>query len=348
MTRTLPTIFVALFAAQSVMAQSRQAPASPPPEPNYPVVRVGVVSFLQYDAELENRDDFNVFDVTRAYLNINGQLSRNVRFRVTPDIRRVTDGSLAGSLTLRLKYGFVELANLTPRSWLRFGLHQTPWLDFEESINRYRVQGTMFAEREALIPGSGDFGVGYFMPLPGGFGEVQAGLYNGEGFAQTDANKYKSVQGRLTVRPFPNAGVATGLRLSGFYNWGWYGANRPRRLGILMASFEHRNVVATIQGLTATENPALLPRDTDRKGTSAFLEVREGPAGWAGLVRFDAFDPDDALVGNRQQRIIAGGAYWWTWPAARIGLVGTNEQVHYDAPTRLDENRLLVQTHVEF
>ncbi len=63
-------------------------------------------------------------------------------------MRRITDGSLAGSLTFRLKFGFVEFDELTPRSWVRFGLHQTPSLDFEESINRYRVQGPMFAERE--------------------------------------------------------------------------------------------------------------------------------------------------------------------------------------------------------
>jgi hypothetical protein len=45
-----------------------------------------------------------------------------------------------------VKYAFVELDNaLAARSWLRFGAHQTPWLDFEESIDRYRVQGTMFA-----------------------------------------------------------------------------------------------------------------------------------------------------------------------------------------------------------
>ena len=77
----------------------------------------------------------------------------------------MTDSSLAGSLVLRVKYAFVELDNIkAARSWVRFGAHQTPWLDFEESINRYRVQGTMFSEREALIPGSSDFGVGYFTP----------------------------------------------------------------------------------------------------------------------------------------------------------------------------------------
>src|SRR4029077_5147423 len=87
-----------------------------------------------------------------------------------------------------VKYAFVELDNITAaRSWVRFGAHQTPWLDFEESINRYRVQGTMFSEREGLIPGSSDFGVGYFTPL-GKYIDIQTGVYNGEGYTQTDVN----------------------------------------------------------------------------------------------------------------------------------------------------------------
>ena len=149
----------------SVCANAQTTPATPAP-PDYPIIRVGVLSYVQYDAELENRRGFNAFDLTRGYININGQLSSNVRFRVTPDVRRVTDSTLAGTLVLRIKYAFLEYDNLTgARSWVRFGAHQTPWLDFEESINRYRVQGQMFAERDGLLPSSSDFGVGYFTPV---------------------------------------------------------------------------------------------------------------------------------------------------------------------------------------
>ena len=333
----------------SVCANAQTTPATPAP-PDYPIIRVGVLSYVQYDAELENRQGFNAFDLTRGYININGQLSSNVRFRVTPDVRRVTDSTLAGTLVLRIKYAFLEYDNLTcARSWVRFGAHQTPWLDFEESINRYRVQGQMFSEREGLIPGSSDFGVGLFTPV-GKFIDIQAGVYNGEGYAQTDANKFKSAQARLTLRPFAGRGIANGFRLSGFYNKGWYAANRPRDLGIVMGSFEHTNLVATLQWLKATENPnPLAPRNIDRSGSSGFIEVRQGMAGWAALARVEALDPDGALADDSHRRVIAGGAYWWVWPRDRVGLVVTNEQVHYDAAAaRPKENRILVQTHIEF
>jgi hypothetical protein len=351
-TRIFLACALVLGCVASSSAQTAAAPSPAPPaaEPDYPIIRVGVLSYVQYDAELKNRDAFNAFDLTRAYLNVNGQLSKNVRFRFTPDVRRVTDSSLAGSLVLRVKYAFVELDNIkAARSWVRFGAHQTPWLDFEESVNRYRVQGTMFSEREGLIPGSSDFGVGYFTPI-GKYIDVQTGVYNGEGYTQTDVNKYKSAQGRLTLRPFAGRGVANGLRVSGFYNAGWYAANRPRRLGIVMGSFEHTNVVATLQYLKATENPnAAAPRDIDRNGSSGFIEIRQGVNGWAALARVDRLDPDRALARNSQRRVIAGGAYWFVWPRSRVGLVVTNEQVHYDpVAVRPQENRLLVQTHIEF
>ena len=164
----------------------------PPAAPDYPIIRVGVLSYLQYDAELENRSGYNAFDVTRTYLNINAQISKNIRFRFTPDIRRVNDGSLSGSLVVRVKYTLAQIDNVGPRSWIRMGAHQTPWLDFEESINRYRVQGTMFAEREGLIPGSSDFGASYFASLPGGYGEFHAGVFNGEGYAQPEATNTRA------------------------------------------------------------------------------------------------------------------------------------------------------------
>jgi hypothetical protein len=117
-----------------------------------------------------------------------------------------------------------------------------------------------------------------------------------------------------------------------------------------MGSFEHTNVIATPQYLKATENPkAAAPRDVERNGSSGFIEIRQGVNGWAALARVDRLDPDRALARNSQRQVIAGGAYWFVWPRSRVGLVVTNEQVHYD-PTaaRAQESRLLVQTHIEF
>jgi hypothetical protein len=344
---------IASPAVTATQARPQGEKATPPPsEPQYPTINVGTLTYLQYDAEMKNRDGYNAFDVTRGYINITGDLMKNVRFRITPDVKRATDGSSAGSLILRLKYGYAEFDNVGAKgSWLRFGLHQTPWIDFEEGINRYRVQGTMFTEREGIIPGSADFGAGYFTPLPGKYGEIQVGVYNGEGYTQTEANKYKSFQGRLTIRPFPNARVIRGLRFSGFHELGWYAAGHPRRHAVVMASFEHTNVVATAEWLSATESPTPPPGNVDqqRRGYSTFLEVRQGLEGLAGFFRYDHFNPNTALTDNHDRRTIAGIAYWLKDQKVRIGLVFNDEDVRYGATrAKPDENRLLAQAHVQF
>src|SRR5258706_16441671 len=116
-TRVWTTLLLLASLAATAAAQTPQ-PADPPPgtqqqpppppPPQFPQVKMGMTSFLQYNAELKNRDGFNAFDITRGYININAALSPRVRFRFTPDVRRITDGSLAGSLTLRVKYGFAQ------------------------------------------------------------------------------------------------------------------------------------------------------------------------------------------------------------------------------------------------
>lgn len=350
MTRTSVGLLCLLVVGSPALAQTPAPPPAAPAEPEYPTIRVGMLSYLQYATDLETPDSLNAFDVTRVYLNVNAQVSKSVRFRFTPDIRRATDGSLAGTLTVRVKYAFAQFDNIVPRGWVRLGLQQTPWLDFEESIDRYRVQGTMFSERENLIPGSADFGAGTLIQLPRAYGEVHVGLYNGEGFTQTDPNRYKSIQGRVTVRPFPGKSNANGLRMSGFYNLGWYARDRPRRLGIIMGSFEHRRLVATAQRVMATENPLTQtsPRDIDRSGWSVFIEPRQSASGWAGLARFDYLDPDDSIGSDLRRRAIVGGAYWFVWPRSRLGLVGTFDRATFDSPTQVKQHRVLLQAHVEF
>src|SRR3954462_12489587 len=202
--------------------------------PDYPSVTVGVQTFLQYSYDFQDVNSFNAFDVTRGYINIQAKLSPHVRVRFTPDVRPTTDASLVSNLTLRLAYASLE-ADVADHSTLFFGMHETPWLSFEESINRYRVQGPMVAEREGLIPGPTDLGVS--VRATGEKVEVHAGLYNGEGYGRQEVDKYKSAQGRVTVRPFDD-GPASSLRVSGFYSYGWYARDRPRRLGIVMGSFE--------------------------------------------------------------------------------------------------------------
>jgi hypothetical protein len=330
---------------------------APPPEPTetqdtaaggpFPAVTFGVLSFMQFSAELHEQDGYNAFDVTRGYINIEARLSDKVKLRFTPDVRPTTDASLNRNLTLRMEYAALD-AQVTENMAVMFGLHQTPWLTFEESVNRYRVLGPFFAERMGLIPGPTDLGAS--VKYMAGSTEVHAGIYNGEGYGRAELDKYKSIDGRVTVRPFDEDTEAGNVTISGFYQYGWYAEDRPRNVAIVMGSYEKPHFVATAQYLSATDNP-FIARDVQRRGLSFFGEGRQGPTGWAAVLGLDLYDLDAENDGESQRRYVFGGAHWSQVGRGRMGLVITMEQVNGvfgGGGSQLQERRLLAQTHVEF
>jgi hypothetical protein len=250
-------------------------------------VTFGVTSFLQYDVELHEREGYNAFDVTRGYLNIQAQLSEKIRFRFTPDVRPTTDASLDRNLALRLEYASLDV-KVTDATAIMFGLHETPWLAFEESINRYRVIGPMFAERLGLIPGPTDLGVS--VKTTRGRTDVHVGVYNGEGFGQAELDKYKSVDGRATFHPFAEDGDFGKVTISGFYQYGWYARDRPRNVAIVMGSYDDGTVpVSHRQSVHRARCPAPRP-----------VVLRRGPAGSHGLGRCGRPGPLQSRCGQRR------------------------------------------------
>src|SRR4051794_40667685 len=153
-------------------AQVTPAAGYTPPD-DTPSIRVGVTIYTdftyQQSPETTDADGNTInpgsFNVARSYINITGQLNHIVAFRITPDVVResglVTLAPGASipndSLVFRIKYAYAQF-NLddwmTKGSWARFGIHHTPLLDFEESIYRYRFQGTTFTEREGFYNSS--------------------------------------------------------------------------------------------------------------------------------------------------------------------------------------------------
>jgi hypothetical protein len=307
-------------------------------------VTFGILTFLQYGYELHERDNYNAFEVTRGYLDVTGRLSDRMKVRFTTNVRPTTDASLDANLTARLEYAYLEAA-WTPNRTFMFGMQPTPWLTFEESINRYRVQGPMFVEREELIPGPSDLGAGLVFKRRSF--EIHGGVYNGEGYGRAELDKFKSVQGRGTVTVYANADATSRARVTGFYSYGWYAEDRPRNVGVVMASYESKFVVATAQYMSATDNPFVVT-DVERQGMSFFGEARMGQTGWAGIGRVDLFNPDASREGDNERRYIFGGAHWSQLAHGRIGFVATLEQVFRVSSGQKTESRLLVQTQVEF
>ena len=185
--------------------------------------------FLAYTHS--DASEFGSFNLKRGYFTIKTKLNDALSVRYTQDITLDKEGSDAGNVEMRLKYLYMKMAlskvEALKNTYFEVGLIHRPWLDFEQHINRYRVQGKMFVERYHLI-NSADFGVMYAGLIggkidseyqkavnekyPGKYGSFSLGIYNGPGYHAIEQNSNKTIEGRLSLRPFHN--FMPGLQLT--------------------------------------------------------------------------------------------------------------------------------------
>jgi hypothetical protein len=287
-----------------------------------PTFRVGAMIFADYTwTQSPQRRDANgelfhpsAFTVQRAYINAAGTVNKYLSWRITPDIARETGttSSLSGSQEYRLKFAWAQL-NLdewaTPGSWVRFGVVTTPFIDYAEQIYRYRFQGAIFVDREGF-QSAADAGVTARYNFRGDYGDVMAGIYNGETYARSEQNDQKSLQVRVSVRPLPKHPLLKGWRVTGFVNDDHYVSNAPRRRLVAQTTFEHPHVVAGADLLRAADQASRSTPEIDANGYSLWVTPRF-VRGWEALFRYDRLRRSPGLT---QRRDIEGVAYWLPVP----------------------------------
>jgi hypothetical protein len=310
---------VLTISASPSFGQVTPAEGYTPPD-DTPSIKLGATIFTDYtfqDApEVTDADGnsvhLNAFNVARAYINVTGNVSHLLGFRITPDIVRESGvgSSLNGRLTFRLKYAYAQVNFddwMTKGSWVRLGIQQTPWVDFEEQIYRYRFQGTVFTDREGFLSSS-DAGVAFHTNFTKNYGDVQVGIYNGDTYSRPELNDQKAFQIRGTLRPVPQSALFRGLRLTAFYDADHYLKNGERRRFIVAPTFEHKYINAAFQYVDTRDQSSATKPLVDGQGWSVWATPKS-TMGFEGLIRFDHLEPDDSLNGKRD-RAIAGIAYW--------------------------------------
>jgi hypothetical protein len=331
----------------AALAQVTPAQGVTPPDDTQ-AIKIGAVLFADWTRTFEpkatdaagNSYSPNAFNVTRAYINVTGNISHRVSFRITPDITRESGvgSSLAGSLTFRIKYGYAQysLDDWTgdwKQTWVRFGIQQTPFIDAEEGVYRYRFQGTVFVERDGGLSSS-DAGATVHTSLPGGYGDIHTGVYNGEGYSRVETNNQKAFMFRTTIRPFPGGGTLTkGIRVTGFYIGDHYVKDAPRSRGVGSVWYEHRRFNAGFDYINEHDQTLPTNANVNAEGWSVFATpfFKEKGNGPEMLLRYDHFKPDTSLDQTRK-RTIAGFAYWFPHPggASTAALMLDYEQVTFD------------------
>lgn len=319
------SLAAALIAMFTVAASAQVTPAagSTPPD-DTPKFNIGVTIFGDYtyqDSPTTKDSDGNTinpssFNITRAYINVTGNLNHLIAYRITPDISRETSSSasLSGSQLFRLKYAFAQF-NLddwtTKGSWVRLGVQQTPYIDFTEGVYRYRFQGTMFPERVGLISSS-DAGVSGHYNLPGNYGDIHGGFYNGENYNKAEVNNEKGFEIRGTFRPLKLGGpLLKGLRVGGFLVEDHYVENAKRQRVVGTILYEHPMVNAGFDVLKAKDQTSATKPEVDSKGWAIWVTPKFGKSGFEGLIRHDNYVPNENINSQKQKRDIDGVAYWF-------------------------------------
>jgi hypothetical protein len=343
-------------------AQVTPAAGYTPPD-DTPSIKVGATIFTDFtytqDPKTTDQDGNSInpsaFQVTRSYINITGNISHVVAFRITPDITRETSTgpTVSGSYVFRLKYAFAQI-NLddwmTKGSWVRFGLQQTPFVDYTEGIYRYRFQGTTFVEREGFLTSS-DNGASFHFNFKNNYGDVHTGYYNGDGYAKPEANNQHAFQIRGTVRPFATQSpVLRGLRLTGFWDQDAYAKSDEKQRGVFEASYEHKYLNAAYDYLhTADQLTAASPV---AKGNGySFWFTPKSTVGLEGLFRYDHFTPNTAFSDRTRHRTIVGVSYWFKHQGAVSSAVMLDwDGANFDklVPAQPKSNKIALHALINF
>ncbi len=285
---------------------------------------------------------YNQFLLKRGFLLFSTELNSWFSLLITPNISEEASGDIMVRMQHLLgKFLLPDLGFLTKPNF-EVGLVHMPWLDYQESINGYRLQDPMFLDRNGTFNGE-DLGITFFTLLggeidknhqqrinskyPGRYGSFSVGLYNGGGFDVTEANRNKVIEGRLTLRPMPD--FAPGLCLSYF---GVYGKGNKAAgdsvdsvtlpdepdwtANVAYLSYEHEWFVGAFTYYSGTGNQKGTAINSegkarDREGYSVFGELRFPHSGFSLMSRYDFFDysNNNQTPKDESQRYVGGVGY---------------------------------------
>lgn len=349
------------------------APAAPELPKALEGLSVGMLAYLsyqdgtRYEGVPGETGDYSKFTIKRGYLNIKKKITPHLEARITPDVHQ----DATGDWKARFKYVYGKFkwngSGLVQKPYVEFGLIHMPWLDFEEHINRFRMQDTMFMERNGLF-NSADagvmFGANLGPELPeayrhqvnhhyaGRYGSFQVGVYNGAGYHAAEKNTNKVLEGRLSLRPLPEAAPGFQISVFGLTGKGNTEAEPDWDLAAAMLSWESPRLVLTGQYVTGSGNQKGSAVDgsgraLDRDGWSLFGEARFGEArDWSVIGRYESFDPDtDDPTSDEITRWIGGLA--WQFAPGNYWLLDY-QRVEHDHPQIPDEHRVQLTLQVKY
>lgn len=285
-----------------------------------PTVSVGGVIYTHFGYQLDTDTTLavpghrNNIDVSRSYITVNGK-SGAVTARITADV----DSRRANSnqQTFRLKYAYLNYAPAGLPVSFKLGAIQTPFIEWDEAMWGYRMQGTVALDRNSYLTSS-DFGFGVDGSWLGERINFQSGIYNGEGYSNAPGDQYKDVAARASFRVIgtDDSSRIGGLRVTGFALLGKRTAGGTRQRWLAMVSYKTKALTLAGQIAETRDSLAAATPDVAGRVISAYATWGIPNSKARVLARVDMVDPDvdsepsaPSLAAGRQTRVIAGVSY---------------------------------------
>jgi hypothetical protein len=288
----------------------------------------------QYSGVPGETTDYNSFQLKRGYFGADVDVTSYLTARFVTDI--TSDST--GDFKARVKYLYGKFHwkgnNAITSPYMEFGLAHMPWLDFEEALNGFRMQDTMFLERNGIF-NSADVGVLFGSDFGGSmssdykskvnshyagkYGSWQVGVYNGGGYHAAEKNTNKVFEGRVSIRPAPSQ--VPGLQFSAFgiVGKGNQATDPPDwRVFDGMVSYESQYFTLTGQGMVGKGNQGGSAINSDgtgaeQRGFSVFAAVHIPLPNNRGKIsilgRADEMNSNTAVY-NDIKRLYIGGVAW--------------------------------------
>jgi hypothetical protein len=331
----------------AVMAAAATAPRLAAQAPTPPQLTVGGLVYTQYAYQLKDSvNHANTFDITRAYLNLIGRFSGGLYTRLTTDVQRVGGATNDNSLRIRLKYAYAAYTPQASPLTFKAGLIHTPWLDFEETLWDYRMQGAMAMDRAGYMS-SADFGVG----LDGKWGpdkvNMQFVVVNGTFYSNTTTTQGKDAQARVSARVLDtdDSSRVGGLRVTAYAGYGRAPTGDRNRF---MGMVSYRSKEITLAGEAAITQDGLLSAVNGH--VFSFFGTFKVPNSKAAVIaRYDITHKQAGAI-DKQNRYIAGVSYQLT-PNWRLLADWDNANYQTDALNTANfatRSTALFQTQITF
>lgn len=335
--------------------------------------------------------NYNAFEVTRTYFNLIYTPSDAVTLRITPDIYRTSAVTGVTStvstctvlpctptvtntyttdqnLTLRLKYGYVDLNTLFAGSRhfkntkITFGQMQQPLTDWEEGLTSHRYTYKMPMDFSSGLS-SAYVGVKAHGPIEFSgkeYLDYDLGVFTNGSYGTTEASDTKQFMGRATYYPLGTKADRTGLGVTAF---GDVGFTNVAPSSAASGHYEMDRMVVMGHYQTADKGYLIagqydLSHNVKANGTNQFGYAFEGNARLGGAKSpFQAFgmyqhyEPNTNVSTNeatKYSRTVGGIAFKFN---KNLDIALTDSNLHYinsKAAGKDDANAVSIFTQYNF